>query len=347
MLVTESIIGIQNNQASLSVDLVGGALTDFHLHNNVNPLNFKLSPQNMPDINRSGACYQGHFLCLGHWGPPSGGEKQAGLPHHGQAASLLWVEQSSDHINEILMQVEMPLEGLHLARSINLDAHNAVFKVNEQVTNTNPLGRLYNMVQHPTIAGPFLTANTIVNCNADNGFNYLQSSKPLEHAAKWPGGIMEDAGKMNISKPDKACSSVFCFTIEKDAALGWITAYSPENDLLIGYLWNRKDYPWINLWQDFDGDNIRYRGLEFGTTGMHKPFKQILHEGNHQVFGEYTYKYIDAGETQSRNYLAFLCQTPAGYTGTANVAVRDGNILITAIGTSRQITIKTTLSDGF
>jgi hypothetical protein len=118
--------------------------------------------------------------------------------------------------------------------------------------------------------------------------------------------------------------------------------------LLIGYLWKREDYPWISLWQDFDEKgSIRYRGLEFGTTGMHKSYKEIIEEGNHSVFGEDSYKYIDAGETQSRSYLAFISETPAGFTGAGDVNFEDDKLIITDTATGKQITIQTTLkADG-
>ena len=241
------------------------------------------------------------------------------------------------------MQVDMPLEGLHINRLMTLDKENAVFKVTENVTNINPLGRLFNIVQHPTLAAPFLTSETVVNCNADHGFNYMLNKKPLDYAVQWPFGVMEDMDTMNVSKPDKAYSSVFSYTIKRGAEFGWITAYAAERNLLIGYLWNQDDYPWISLWQDFDGDNIRYRGLEFGTTGMHKPYKEIIAEGNHRVFDEDSYKYIDAGETQTRSYLAFMSETPAGFTGVGDVNFENDKLLITDATTGKQITIQTTL----
>lgn len=336
---------ISNGEATVSIDLRGGAITDFHLHNGgINPLTFKFSPDNMPENNRSGAYYQGHFICTGRWGPPSTGEKEAGLPDHGQAGNLLWTIQPATDKKTILMQVDMPLEGLHLNRVITLDDENAVFKMVESITNTNPLGRLHNVVQHPTLAKPFLTNNTVVNCNADSGFNYMLNTHPQEFASAWPVGIMEDRGAINLSKLNKAYNSVFSFAVKKDAKFGWITAYSPEYSLLIGYLWKRQDYPWISLWQDFDGEDIRYRGLEFGTTGMHKPYKQILEEGNHKVFGEDSYRYIDAGEKQIRSYMAFMCKTSGSFTSVENVDFSAGAITIEAVQTKQQINIKTALS---
>jgi hypothetical protein len=336
-----NIVDINNGAATLSVDLLGGAIVDFHLVvNPVNPLSFRFPVENMPDNNKPGAAYQGHFVCVGRWGPPTAGEIKAGLPDHGQAANLLWENETPTQKNEIKMQVNAPLEGLHVNRTIRLDDSAAIFKVSESVKNVNPLSRLYNVVQHPTLAKPFLTNNTIINCNADRGFNYKFNSKPLGHAAAWPFGTMEDLSRINLSKLNKAYSSVFSFTIKK---FGWLTAYSPENKLLIGYLWKRSDFAWISFWQDFDGNDIRYRGLEFGTTGMHKPYRDMMEEGNHTVFGENSYKYIDAGQTQTRSYLAFMCQTPAGYTETGNICRADDKVIIEEAGKKQKITMVTSL----
>ena len=47
----------------------------------------------------------------------------------------------------------------------------SVARVVEVVTNARPIGRVYNMVQHPSIAAPFLTAaDTVVDCNGRRGF---------------------------------------------------------------------------------------------------------------------------------------------------------------------------------
>ena len=61
---------------------------------------------------------------------------------------------------------------------------------------------------------------------------------------------------------------------------------------------------------------------------MHKPFKEIIEEGNHRVFDEDSYKYIDAGETQSRGYMAFLCEAPVDFQDVANVEIKGNEIII-------------------
>lgn len=146
---------ILNTTASLEVDLFGGAITSFRLSQiPINPLSFKFWKQDMP-VNNKGAPYQGHSLCLGHWGRPSKGEIRAGVPDRGQTANILWESREKSNQIRLEMHVTSALDGLHLKRNIELSSRQPAYLVNEVITNINSRGRFYNMVQHPTLAKPF------------------------------------------------------------------------------------------------------------------------------------------------------------------------------------------------
>ena len=341
------MIKLGNNKSSLIIDPYGGAIINFKLnHININPLNFAFSKEQMPKNNKEGAPYKGHFLCLGRWGEPSEGEIKAGIPDHGQVANILW-KAVEGNPKELKMWANSKLEGLHIERTVQIDSHNPVYMVSETVSNINPLGRLYNMVQHPTLSAPFLGFDTIINCNAETGFNYTFFKDPEKNSSHWPNGILEDKSIINLSSSANGKSSVFSFIINRKDDLGWVSAYSPKAQLLLGYLWKRKDYPWINLWQDWSGDQIRYRGIEFGTTGIHKPFKQILEDGNSRVFGENTFVYIDAGEKVSRSYLSFLYKVKPGFEGVDAITMSNGCIKIRTRTNERVIEFLNTIFKDF
>jgi len=298
---------LHNKVASLTVDLYGGAIVDFRLKNrDVNPLSFSFSAAEMPDNNQGGgAPYRGHFLCLGRWGAPTPGEREAGLPHHGQAAHLRW--EATGRPGDLMadMQVDSPLEGLRLKRSMLLDAHDAGCQVTESVTNYRSLGRFYNMVQHPTLAAPFLGLDTRVACNAERGFDQAFYRDAEQAPFSWP--LVKDKGgrDFDLRAPALPYNSVFSFAVRREAQYGWICAWSREHRLLMGYLWKRVDYPWIHLWQRWNQGRLLYRGIEFGTAGIHQPFDRILETGV-RLLGVPSVAYIDAGETVTRRYGAFL-----------------------------------------
>src|SRR5690606_27103919 len=131
-----------------------------------------------------------------------------------------------------------------------------------------------------------------------------------------------DMPNIDLSNPSRPYTSVFSFLVNPEDAFGFITAWSPRHQLLLGYVWDRKDYPWIHLWQDWDKDRLRYLGIEFGTAALHQPFPQLLASGL-ELFGERTTAYLDAGEKHSRRYLGFLHET-ASKEPVSKVNVVDG-----------------------
>lgn len=305
---TEDRITLKNGKAAVSVELSGGAFTDFHLTDQlINPLTFKFSRKQMPPNNRSGAPYRGHFLCLGRWGPVSKGEMAAGVPNHGQASNIDWQIKKPGSRFSADMQADCDLEGLSVRRKVVLDKTEPVFGVEEKVKNVHPLGRLYNMVQHPTIAHPFLDDSTTVNCNGTYGFDQFKLSATIKKPFVWPGAKDEKGHALDLANPSREYSSVFSFVVNKKSRFGWLTAYNPGLRLLFGYIWPRADYPWIHLWYHWENKRIKYRGLEFGTAGIHQPFGEIINTAT-ELLGERTVQYIDAGQTINKHYLSFLYQ---------------------------------------
>jgi len=134
------MISIGNETASLTVDLCGGAITGFRLlDGGINPLTFKLGPEDMPPHNRTGASYRGHFICLGRWGPPSPGEIKAGIPDHGQAANLTWELITPDAATGSMTNADhsSPLERGRAASAVAGVCNNPPDKPQTQSTETD------------------------------------------------------------------------------------------------------------------------------------------------------------------------------------------------------------------
>jgi len=131
--------------AQLVVDMAGGSIADFQFQDQgLNPL----------DWNRHGEGTQahsmGHFLCLDRWASASQAESANGMPGHGEASNVEWKllrgPAKKDDFIEVEMQAVLPLAGLQVRRWIRLSQQHAFVTVREEVTNTNKLGRIYNMV---------------------------------------------------------------------------------------------------------------------------------------------------------------------------------------------------------
>ncbi len=143
-------VTLESQNATLGINLDGGALVDFQLRGlALNPLTW-VESRPTPQM-------RGHFLCLDRWGAPSAAELANGMPFHGEASRVPW-SVDSRAAGSARMHARLPMAGLGVRRTASLNG--AVARIEETVTNENKLGRIYNWVQHPSIAPPFLDENT-------------------------------------------------------------------------------------------------------------------------------------------------------------------------------------------
>jgi hypothetical protein len=341
----ENSISIQNEKCTLVVNKTGGSITRFQLEKEgVNPFTFSMKHESPfhKDIE-----FKGHFLCLGRWGDPSQGELRSGLNKHGEFVKLKWDAIVKDHV--INMNAFSRQEGLSVARKFELSKHSACYKITEKIRNENALGRMYQMVQHPTIAAPFLNAGTHVDCNASLGFDYASEKYKPSQSTLWPQVITKNKQEIKLDQPGTPYSSVFPFIVNPEDDYGWITAWSPVHQTLAGYIWKRKDYPWINHWlhwesEGYDQPTLIYRGLEFGNTGIHKPFNEILSNDLLHVLGQPSMDFIDSGEEHSRSFYSFIHALPPGFNGAEKVILNAKNISILEKKTGKVIIIDHTLN---
>ncbi len=316
---------LESASARLVIDLGGGSIVEFReAAGGLNPLRW-LGPGDEKVALRPMA----HFVCLDRWGQPSAAELANGMPFHGETTRVEWKESRAPARSGAGLEAEMgaslPMAGFEVRRTVRLVDGAALFRVSETVTNRNKLGRVYNMVQHPTIGPPFLDGTTVVDANARKGL--MQSSplpNPEEPPIWWPQAL-KDGQPVNLrhltNDPDP---NVVSFVVDDE--YGWVTASTASKGLLIGYLWKTSDYPWLNIWRHVQDGKPLARGLEFGTTGIHQPFGVLVSKG--KVFGRPTFAYLDAGESATRSYAAFLLKIPSDFKGVDRVIYSGGKLTI-------------------
>ena len=326
---------LEGTTARIAIDLGGGSISEFRLQNSpLNPLKWgNQGPTNQ-------ARPLGHFLCLDRWGQPSPGEARHGMPFHGEAANVHWKILEKPAISNgavrAALSAELPLAGLAVRRKVFLSTTNAWCVVEEEVENLRKLGRVFNMVQHPTIGPPFLDESTIVDCNATKGF--MQSSplpNPEEPQITWPFAPRTGTTVDLRFLRDNHDPSVTSFILASE--YGWVTAANPEKRLLIGYIWKRADYPWFNAWRFSAEGRPVARGLEFGTTGLHQPYPVLVRKA--RIFETPLFEYIDAGEKIKKSYAFFLLAIPPDYKGVEKLELKNQRLVLQERDSKRELTI--------
>jgi len=319
------VVKLENSKIILCINLSGGAIFDFHRKDNaVNPINFRTNDKNEPP-------FMGHFLCFDRWGPPSEAEKKYGFNHHGEVNTQCWEilsqEKKDNTGKEVVMRCILPMGKLQLTRKIKLSDSYPVFFVTEEIKNLNTYGRMYNIVQHVSLAPPFLDKTTLFDNNTEQGFENkedgsLDQEDPVIH---WPEA--EYQGKTinlrNFSDPWPRVSS---FVYNEKDRYAWVTACNPAKNLLLGYAWQVKEYPWINFWRSMENDIPMAFGMEFGTTGLHESMPVVAKKA--KIFDRNIFEFIDADQIITKSYIAFLAEIPEDYAGVGDVKINDSSIII-------------------
>jgi hypothetical protein len=338
MLVADrQTVVLDGKVAEVAIDLGGGSIVRFRLKQlDLNPIVWgndsdSVEPRAM-----------GHFVCLDRWGAPSDQEAKNGMYFHGEATNVHWTLDSAPARRnggiEATMSAKLPIAGLSICRRIRLEENAPAFVVTESVANNNRLGRLFNIVQHPTIGPPFLDESVVVDSNARKGF--MQSSpmpNPEEPAVFWPQAL-KDGQPVNLRHlTDDPAPNVVSYVIDEE--YGWTTATNAGKGLLIGYFWRTSEHPWLNMWRHVADRRPLARGLEFGTTGLHQPFAVLVRKS--EIFGRPIFSYLDAGERVTKSYAAFLATIPTDYGGVDRINYDNGVLSITERGDGprRQLSI--------
>ncbi len=316
---------IENNIVLLEVNLNGGSYSDFHLKDQpINPINWRINDPEMPP-------FMGHFLCFDRWGPPTDAEKANGFKHHGEVNTVNWEmlskPQSKEGVTTCSMRCILPMGGLQLTRKIELSENYPLFHVTEEIRNLNKYGRMFNIVQHVTLASPFLDKSTLFDNNAEKGFEDKENGSFSQETPviKWPEAD-HDGRKVSLRQFRDKWPRVSTFIYCEGDKNGWVTACNPELKLMLGYIWKTKDYPWINFWRSMENDDPAAFGMEFGTTGLHEPFPVVARKG--KIFGRNIYEFIDAGEVICKSYTAFLAIIPEDYKGVGKIEINNSLLII-------------------
>ncbi len=301
----DTIVSLGNAVSEVSFSQWGGALVSFHLKNDsVNPFTWSLQQADMPENNKNGAPFRGHFICTGRWGGPTPGEIKSGIPHNGEPSNVWWLLKEKT-TRSIVMECNAKLEGFGLEREVVLSAEATLFKVTETFRNNLNIARNLPIVQHATLAAPFLDTLVTIQSNATRGFN--QNYVPdnfLKYESEWPYLLTDTLGKaIDLRRSNYQDSFVGTFIITD--SIGWVTAYNPKYKLLLGYVWKTKDYPWLHIWHGTKDGKLTAKGLEFGTTGLGdtSPLEQrfLLN-----FYGVTNLNYVDANTSVNKSYICFL-----------------------------------------
>jgi len=323
-LETDTVLVLKNPVASVTVSFFGGAVIGFRFNDlPINPLSWKTEPKDMPKNNQKGAPWQGHFIGIGGWGRTSN-EQMNNLPAYGEASNIWW-KSKVDGL-QIEMEVEAPMEQYSVHRTVKMAKKSPVFQVEELFTNHQQSDRLITVLQHATVGIPFLDSLSIMNCNAASGYNEELPVKSNEYEYKWPTGYINTSKtEIDLSKTNHKTGFVSTHII--DDSLGWASTASISSGFLIGYIWEKDDYPFLHVWHGVKDGRLIARGMEFSSHGFgdKNRYESVALK---MLNGQERSNYVSPGSSISKKYTCFLMKIPIGFIGVDDISMDKKRITV-------------------
>jgi hypothetical protein len=281
----------------------------------------------------------GHNLCLDIFGGPSVEEAVSGLPVHGEASAVAYELQATGH--ELVMRAHLPQANLNVERRIEL--RERVAYVRETVHNPKGVDHPVGWTQHVTIGPPFLkkgetqfrasVGRSRVMEKPFGTADYLESAAEFEwpHAPRKGGGTAD----LQMFTALGVSNAYTAHLADPRQDRTFFVAFSPAFALAFGYIWHRRDFPWLGIWEEnfsrshapWNGRTLT-RGMEFGVSPFPESRREMIERG--PMFGTPTFKWIPAASRVTAEY--WIVSRPARAVPETLAAFAEGSGVATLTG---------------
>jgi hypothetical protein len=257
----------------------------------------------------------GHNLCVDIFGGPSSEEAAAGLTPHGEASIAQYEIDVTGRT--LTMAADLPLAALRVERKIELLGR--ALRILERIDNLTGCDRPIGWTQHVTLGPPFLEKGlTEFRTSATRSKVFERAFGTADYLAPgavfdWPlapraGGGVADLRQFTSAAASNAYTAHLMDPSIDDA---FFVAFSPRLRLVFGYVWARRDFPWLGIWEEnhsrshapWNGATLT-RGMEFGVSPMPEPRREMIDRG--RLFDVPTYRWIPAKSRVEVEYWAIL-----------------------------------------
>ena len=297
----------------------------------------------------------GHFVCVDGFGPASAEERAAGLPMHGEAHVTTFQVSAAKETggSSLTFTAKLPIVQEVFTRSFHMVAGENVVYVDSQLENLMGFDRPVNWAEHATVAAPFLEPNvTTVEVSGSRSQTrpYVESSQakaqnPIQRRLAsgqdftWPMAPGLDGKTLDIrATPEHPHYLDHTATLlDPSRRLEWVAAFNSSKRMILGYVFKREDYPWIQYWGSYPADTQVVRGMEFGTQPYDLPRREVITSG--PMFGAPVYRWLPAKSKTESHFLLFYARVPEGFQHVDDITLENGRIVIEDRRAQRQVTL--------
>lgn len=298
----------------------------------------------------------GHFVCVDGFGPASTEERAAGLPMHGEAHVTTFQVSAGRQSggSSLTFTAKLPIVQEVFTRSFRVVEGENVVYVDSQLENLMGFDRPVNWAEHATVAAPFLESGiTTVEVSGSRSQTRPYVENPTQGTLQdqtqrrltsgqdftWPMAPGLDGKTIDLrAVPEHPHYLDHTATLlDPSRRLEWVAAFNSSKRVILGYVFKREEYPWLQYWGSYPADTQVVRGMEFGTQPYDLPRREIITAG--PMFNTPVYRWLPAKSKIESHFLLFYARVPAGFQHVDDVRLENGRIVIQDRRAQREVTL--------
>ena len=300
----------------------------------------------------------GHFVCVDGFGPVSPEERAAGLPNHGEAhfANLETRSERNGAAVSITLSGTLPIVQEVFTRNIRMvDGENIVY-VESRLENLLGFDRPVNWAEHATIGSPFLESGaTVVDVSGSRsrtrpwqqlaGNNQTQRRLASGFDFAWPMAPSIDGKMIDLRETPENPHYIdhSATLLDPSSRTAWVTAINLKRNLIIGWIFRREEYPWLQIWGNFPATGKMARGVEFSTQPFDVPRRDAVSAS--PLFDTPWFRWLPAKSRIETKFLLFYARIPAGFRKVDEVNIQNGRIRVADGKAQKEISLEASLSN--
>jgi len=348
-------VTLSNDKLQMTVMVQGSSIASLVMTDDAQKLNPYWNPARLAreagrPVPETG--FLGHFVCVDGFGPASAQERAAGLPMHGEAhITNFAVSPGKDTLT---LTAKLPIVQEVFTRSFHMVPGESVVYVDSQLENLMGFDRPVNWAEHATVAAPFLEPNVttvevsgsrsqtrpyVESAAAGNGQSPTRRRLTSGQDFTWPMAPGLDGKTIDVrATPEHPHYLDHTATLlDPSRRLEWVAAFNSGKRMILGYVFKREDYSWIQYWGSYPADTQVVRGMEFGTQPYDLPRRETITNG--PLFGTPAYRWLPAKSKIESHFLLFYTRVPEGFQHVDDITLENGRIVIRDRRAQRQVTL--------
>ena len=123
--------------------------------------------------------------------------------------------------------------------------------------------------------------------------------------------------------------------------LAYVTALNTARHYLLGYIFQREEFPWMMSYMNYTANGWLARTLEFATQPFDMPRRSMVEQN--RMFDTAVYRWLPAKSKIATRFLLFYVKSPEGMTRVDDVRLENGKLVVEDRASGKTLTLAASL----